>query len=134
MSNAPPKVTIHSNEETPAQAISAPAKRKPGTITDALGRKIVVKSLDPLQVYRLAKIMGAAADSDFARGYAALAACVREFEGEEEDFPTSDREIEAMMQRLGTEGLDAVNEALAELNVLKAKAAKEKSGRDTAKN
>lgn len=128
MSDQPPKVTIHSTE-TAAPAAPAAAQRKPGTITDARGRKIVVRQLDPLQVYRLAKIMGQAADSDFARGYASLAAAVVEFDGQPETFPNSDREIELMMQRLGADGMEAVQTACGELND-----AKPKSSRESLKN
>jgi hypothetical protein len=115
-----PKVVIHSNADGAETAPAATAsKLPPGTVIDAKGRKVVVRPLNPIELYRLAKVMGQAADSDFARNYASFAACVREFDGEPEAFVNSDREIEAMMQRLGTEGLEAVNQALDDLRSVK---------------
>ena len=129
MSEKPPKVTVHSTESGEGQA-KAVNGLPPGTAIDAKGRRITVKQLDPLQVYRLAKIMGIAADSDFARGYAALTACVRDIDGDAVPFPNSDMQLEATMQRLGSDGLDAVNKAL-----VSATAADEKKpNHDAAKN
>jgi hypothetical protein len=118
MSDELPKVTIHSTGDT---AEAAAPVRKPGTITDAKGRKIVVRPVNPLEEYRLSKIMGQAGESSWARTIALQAAAVREFDGEEEDFPNSDREIEAIVQRLGAEGFEAVNKALSELAEAKPK-------------
>src|ERR1700733_9041877 len=120
-----PKVVIHSTE---APESAAPLL-KPGTVTDAKGRKIVVKTLDTLEEYRLAKIMGESGESSWARSIALQAASVREIEGEPEAFPNSDREIEAMVQRLGSEGFEAVSRAHTDL----AKA-KPKPNKDAAKN
>lgn len=110
-----PRVTVHQTDAAEVDAAATKPAAKPGTITDARGRKIVVKILDPVEFYRLGKMMGAAADSEFARNYASVAAAVRELDGEEETFPNSEREIEAMLTRLGHDGLEAANEALGKL-------------------
>lgn len=123
-----PRVNIHASANAGGQGNSASATRL-GEKVDASGRRILVKGLSPLEVYRLAKIMGEAADSGFARNYAAIAASVREIDGEPEAFPNSDREIEAMLQRLGEEGLDTVAAALEELSK-----SKPKSNKDAVKN
>jgi hypothetical protein len=124
-----PKVTIHSEQDT--QHVNAsPAAPKaralpPGTIIDTKGRKIVVRPLDALEEFRLAKIMGANGDSAWARSIALQACSVREFDGEPEAFLDSDSDIEAMVVRLGSEGFEAVNKALAELSKSKPKPNKE---------
>lgn len=123
----PPKVTLH---ETGADAPAAAPIGKPGTVVDGKGRKIVVKLLTPLEQYRISKILGPAGDSDFTRQIASNVATIREFEGEPEAFPNSDREIEALIQRLGDEGFEALHEALADLLALKPK----KVSKDPAKN
>lgn len=126
-----PNVTIHSAQET---AAAAPAASKapalpPGTIVDTKGRKIVVRPLDALEEFRLAKIMGSNGDSAWARSIALQACSVRELDGEPEAFLNSDRDIEAMVGRLGSEGFEAVGKALDEL----AKS-KPKPNKDAAKN
>ena len=117
-----PKVTIHSAE--PGAGAEKPAS-KPGVVVDAKGRRIVVRPIDALEEYRLAKIMGTTADSSRAWYLALQAASVREIEGEPEAFPNSDREIEAMIQRLGADGFDAVGKALVALGEAKPKPNKE---------
>jgi hypothetical protein len=128
-----PKVTIHSARTALSEALpgvkAEVRAHPPGTIIDAKGRKIVVRPLDALEEFRLAKIMGAYGDSAWARSIALQACSVREFEGEQEAFLSNDRDIEAMVQRLGSEGFDAVGKALVELEK-----AKPKPNKDAAKN
>jgi hypothetical protein len=124
-----PKVTVHSATEAPVSAPAASTGLPPGTAIDSKGRKIVAKPLDALEEYRLAKIMGETGDSAWARSIALQAAAVREFEGEPETFPNNDREIEAMVQRLGSEGFEALSKALVDYN-----AAKPKPNKAAAKN
>lgn len=125
-----PTVTIRSTADTPeADAAPVVSGLRPGTVIDAKGRKIVVRPVNTLEEFRLAKIMGEAGESGWARSIALQAASVREFEGEPEMFPNSDREIEVMVERLGTEGFEAVSRALSELS-----AAKPKPNKDAAKN
>lgn len=116
-----PKVTVHSTTEAHATAPAPPTGLPPGTVIDAKGRKLVAKPLDALEEYRLAKIMGESGDSAWARNIALQAAAVREFEGEVETFPNNDREIEAMVQRLGSEGFEALSKALVDYNNAKPK-------------
>jgi hypothetical protein len=126
-----PKVTIHSDtaraEHDTARGDTAPKDRAlpPGTVIDAKGRKIVARPLDALEEFRLAKIMGTNGDSAWARSIALQACSVREFDGDPEAFLDSDREIEAMVGRLGSEGFEAVSRALAELSQAKPKSSKE---------
>lgn len=104
---------IVAGDVSPAATATAPSK--PGTVTDARGRVITIKLLNPLEQYRLARAMGAAADSDRAMALASYAACVRVLDGEPQPFPNTDREVQAMLQRLDTAGIDAVQRAIAEM-------------------
>lgn len=119
-----PKVTVHSATVEPASASAAATGFPAGTVIDAKGRKLVARPLDALEEYRLAKIMGETGDSAWARNIALQAASVREFEGEVETFPNNDREIEAMVQRLGSEGFEALSKALVDYNAAKPKPSK----------
>jgi len=131
--NDTPKVTIHSARTALAEAmpgVKAEVRAHPPvTIIDAKGRKIVVKPLDALEEFRLAKIMGSNGDSAWARSIALQACSVREFDGDPEAFINNDRDIEAMVQRLGSEGFEAVGKALSELSEVKPK-----PNKDAAKN
>jgi hypothetical protein len=118
------KVNVHSADAAPSGNALPP-----GTIIDAKGRKIVVRPLDALEEFRLAKIMGANGDSAWARSIALQACSVREFDGEPEAFLNTDRDIEAMVGRLGSEGFEAVGKALGDLEK-----AKPKPSKDAAKN
>jgi hypothetical protein len=125
--NDTPKVTIHSGtaihsdtaraEHDTARGDTAPKDRAlpPGTVIDAKGRKIVCKLLSPLEQYRLSKIMGEAGESAWTRQIASNAATVQSINGVQEAFINNDSDIEAMIESLGDEGFEAVNEALKEL-------------------
>lgn len=47
-------------------------------------------------------------------GYAMLASCVREIDGQQVMASNSEREIELLIDRLGDEGLNAVGQCLSE--------------------
>jgi hypothetical protein len=96
-------------------AVPAAVKSNSGEITDARGRKLVVKLLDPLETYRLARAMGPSADVDVARAYGSYAASVRVIDGVPQVFPNSDRDIQAMLQLLGSDGVEAVQKAIARM-------------------
>lgn len=94
---------------------ASPARSSPGDVADARGRKFTVKLLDPLETYRLARAMGPTADVDVARTYASYAASVRVIDGEPQAFPNSDRDIQSMLQLLGTDGIEAVQKAILQI-------------------
>lgn len=130
--NDTPTVTILSGAAQTGEAGTEKPETRAlplGTIIDARGRKIVVKSLDALEEFRLAKIMGPHGESSWARSIALQACAVRSIDGDPEAFINNDRDIELMVQRLGSEGFEAVSTALAELNE-----AKPKSNKVAAKN
>lgn len=120
-----PNVTIHQTAgqagEQAAPVAGSTSTLPPGTVIDAQGRKIVVRQLHALDHYRLAKIMGEAGDSGWARQIAVTAVAVCEIDGEPEAFPNTEREVEALIQLLGSDGFEAANKAIAELHKSKPK-------------
>ncbi len=96
------------------------AKAKNQTeVTDATGRKIVVKRLNALEKMRLSKIAGSEGASNPAYfGYVILAASVVSIDGEPEAFPMTSRAVEALISQLDDDGLSAVSGAVAELTGL----------------
>lgn len=115
-----PRASIRKNgaadaAPAPSEAI-VKAAAKTSTFTDALGRTITIRKFSPLMRMRFAEIVGASAGSNPQyTGVAALAAAVTEIDGEKIAFPTSKRELEAMVQRLDDEGIEAIGRAAAEL-------------------
>lgn len=114
------ELNIHGVTTGETASAAAPSKSIPtlplGVAIDAKGRRIKVKQLDPLRVFQLAIAMGQSADSVFARNYASLAASVQEIDGDICSFPANNVQIQAMLQRLGIEGLDAVLTAISDID------------------
>ncbi len=104
---------------TPSAAI-VQAATKTKTVVDSLGRSITVRKFSALTRMKFAELVGAAAASNAQYlGVAALAAAVIEIDGDRVAFPTSKRELEALVQRLDDEGIEAIGPALAELAGIK---------------
>lgn len=83
-------------------------------VTDGKGRTLKVQPPDVLTESRLIRLIGqeAALNSAYLGGYVFPAVSVVEIDGEPMGFPTSQREIDALIQMLGREGLSAVIEHL----------------------
>ncbi|MBV9984504.1 hypothetical protein [Bradyrhizobium sp.] len=115
MSQQPPRVTVHHDDSTAEVPKAAKtAKLPPGSARDRKGRVVRVVPLDPLQSFRLFKMLGPAGDTIGARSIASVAAAVRQIDGEELPFPNTEREIEAVLQLLGTAGYEAASQAISE--------------------
>lgn len=101
-----PKVTLHADKKPAAQ----PAPADANVVTDSLGRKLTVKTLDILYESRLARIVGAeaAANATYMLGYVFPAVSVVAIDGEDVPLPQTQLEIDASITRLGREGLTAV--------------------------
>jgi hypothetical protein len=104
----PPQVTIHHTSD------AAPVVQK-GKRRDARGRMIEAHPLDALETYRLMKLTKAEGGEGFF-GMAAMACSVRSIDGDAELGFSSEMELEALIQRLGNEGLAAVGAALGDFN------------------
>jgi len=101
--------------------------RAQASTLDARGRSIAARKLSLLDYYRLTKMLGEQASNERQMELASLAASVTEIDGEPTIFPNSEREIEALLQRLDFDGITDAGEALKTLNPPAAPA-------DTAKN
>lgn len=83
-------------------------------VTLSTGRKLALKRPNVLAQYRLVAALG-----DLAENRVYLTMCtpllyLAEIDGSEVLFPSSRREVEALIQRLDEEGLRGLTEAIAE--------------------
>lgn len=101
--------------ETPTIAITKTAQAT-ASATDEKGRVITVNKLNALQFYRLTKALGQTASNATTMDLAVLVSSVKEIDGESVDFPGSELQVEALIQRLDFVGLTAVAEALKSLS------------------
>ena len=106
-------VTIHA--DTPSETI-VKAANQPTARIDAAGRSIGIRKMQALDRLKMFEVVGA----DNARnepylGYAALAFHVSSIDGEPVGRPTNKIQLEALVQRLGDDGLNAVGDAVQEM-------------------
>jgi hypothetical protein len=107
------KATIRTSESPSEQVTKAASAIK--KVTDSRGRNIGVVEPSALARYRVMKMLGAEnASNQHVLGYAMLASAVREIDGQQVFAPNSEREIKALIARLGGEGLEAVGRCMAE--------------------
>jgi predicted ATPase len=100
------EVTVNM-DETPSAQLVAEAKKR-ATVTDKTGREIVLEKPSVLMQMRFIKAMGEAASNQAYMSIATPVTCVREIDGLPVSFPTSEREFEALLQRLDEAGMEAV--------------------------
>lgn len=101
--------------ETPSQQVVQAAASTATVVSDE-GRTITVTKLGPLKRMRLFEIIGPeAARNEKYVGIAALACAVTHIDGERVPSPNTKREVEALVDRLGDDGLNAVGEAAAQI-------------------
>jgi len=82
------------------------------TIKDKRGRTLKVRKIGPLQRTRLFKLMGPDNSRNIPLlGHYQMAVSVIEIDGIAHAFPTTELQIEAMIERLDEDGLEAVAEA-----------------------
>lgn len=123
------QVTMH--DETPSQAIVKAASQT-AAVTDPRGRSISLRKLNALDRMKLFELVGADnAKNEQYLGYATLAYMVAAIDGESAPRPTTKLQLEAMVQRLDDDGLEAIGNHFAE----QAEALKESGdGTDALKN
>src|SRR5579871_4589717 len=102
-------------ETSPTQTLAKRAKKE-GSATDARGRLIAVSQLDALQYYNLIKVLGPAAENQSALDFAMMAATVRKINTTEFPLPTSEKDIQFVIQQLDFDGIAAAGEALKAMN------------------
>jgi hypothetical protein len=104
--------SIELNPERPSEAIIRAASASV-SVKDAIGRQITVRRLKALDRMRICELVGAEnAANDRYYGYAALAYSVSEIDGEPTATLSTKAQLEALVQRLDDEGLDAVGQAI----------------------
>jgi hypothetical protein len=107
-------VTIHEDarELSPAmaQAPQSQASQGPRRVTDALGRMIGLRKIGPLEKMRLFKAVGPQnSRNEQYLGLAMLAYMCCELDGETINPPVTEVQVEALVARLGDEGLNAIS-------------------------
>jgi hypothetical protein len=97
---------------TPTQDVIAAANVTAKVQSGAMS--ITIRKLLPIDRMRLASAIGPEnVKNDLYLAYASLAYYVTEIDGETIPRPKSPREVEAIVQRLGDDGLTAVGEGIA---------------------
>jgi hypothetical protein len=97
-----PKVTIKPSDQVVNQA------HKEISVTDGNGRVISLKKPAVLTQYRLIEMLGDAARNQVYMGMVVPLIYVSAIDGEPVFVPTTKRELEALIQRLDEEGIEAV--------------------------
>lgn len=109
------KVTIThepKSGDTPSQAIIS-NENSAQTVTDSKGRQISFRKLKVLERMRMFEVLGPDnSKNEMYLGYSALAFSVTSIDSEKIGRPTTKIALEALLQQLGDEGLDAVGEAM----------------------
>ncbi|MGH8220885.1 MAG: hypothetical protein ACREUT_20310 [Steroidobacteraceae bacterium] len=120
-------IKLELNREAPSPTPKDPEPLS-GVIVDAKGRKLKVRELGILEESRLVRMLGeAASNAMYVTGYVMPAVMVEEIDGEQAAPPTTLREVDAAIQRLGRHGIAAV---LAHVTAL----AERQEGQDQIKN
>ena len=98
---------------SPSERIVAEAQA-PLTIVDAQGRKLEFRRPSALDRLRLFKALGPGLSAnDHYMGYAMLAFCVSAIDDVPVPQPANEAQLEGLVDRLGSAGLEAVGEGMA---------------------
>lgn len=106
--------------------------KKEASHTDARGRLIAVAPLDALQYYNLIKALGPTAQNNAALDLAMMAATVRAIDTTKFPLPSSEKDVQFVIQQLDFDGIAAAGEALESLNANSAE--EQDAEREAAKN
>lgn len=92
-------------------ATDAAETQASNVVTDARGRTLKIVEPDVLTESRLVRMLGedAAFNAAYMEAYVFPAVSVTEIDGVEMPFPTTQREVDASIQRLGREGIGAAS-------------------------
>lgn len=121
--------TVKVNKESTQKSVSQQDDGKT-ILTDAKGRKITLRELDPLQESRIFIAVGAdnAGNSQYMSGYAFPAAMIEYIDGEYFAIPANLKQIEARLTILGRDGMLAMREYM--LKALRAAESSDESNSD----
>lgn len=109
---ADPKLTITQTGADEA-APTASKPNPPDIATDALGHTYTLKKPSILEQYRFVRFIGDV--SDRYMSMVAPLVWIRSIDGDPIGFPNNQRELDALIQRLGDEGVEAVMVAVVKL-------------------
>lgn len=100
---------MEDNKNIPAPTAQVLADDKSFTVTDSTGRKLTYKALGLMEKSRLMRAIGAEhATNQIFFGHAAIAAGVREIDGEPVPWPGNLKQVDQALDRLEDHGLEAV--------------------------
>ncbi|QEL18715.1 hypothetical protein [Limnoglobus roseus] len=106
------KVTINktTDSETPSQSIVKAASQL-AHVTDSRGRSIAIRKFSALDRLRMFEAIGPEnSKNEQYLGYAALAFHVASIDGDSIDKPSTKMQLEALVQRLDDDGMNALAE------------------------
>lgn len=101
------------NRETPGSTVVADAMKE-YEVKDSKGRKLTLRKPEILAQYRIIDVLGERSKNDVYVGMVMPWLWVKAIDGEAVIQPTSHRELEALIQRGGEEGLEAITNFLKE--------------------
>lgn len=104
---------VEINTEAPAEAtkVATPAQK---TVTDTRGRVITIAEPDFLAQFRLTEAVGGSATNEAYMNMVRPLLYVKAIDGDHVFAPNSKREVEALIQRLGADGYNALAKGLME--------------------
>jgi hypothetical protein len=105
-----PKMTLG---ETPTAQLIAKAAAEV-SVTDASGRVISIRKPGILAQYRIIETMGPSADIVTYRGMVTPLIWISAIDGEPVSLPTNKLQLNALIQSVGDEGLEAVVKGIVE--------------------
>lgn len=111
-----PAPAIEAVAAAPAGTVITRIDEKTATVRDALGRTIKVKRLSAVEKMRLAKALGEFNTNETYSNYGWVAAAVREIDSSPVVFPMNNLQLEATVQRLDDDGIDAAMRAMFVVN------------------
>ncbi len=101
-SDTAPKITVHQTSEAVTQHVNQPE------IVTAGAMAITVKKPGVLAQYRIVEVVGDSAKNEVYMGMVMPLLWVTEIDGEPVPPPGTKRELEALIQRLGEDGVSAL--------------------------
>lgn len=101
------QVQIHNNQASPSEMAISKAHQE-AVVTDAKGRTIKLKRPGVLAQYRLIEVLGETAQNRVYMAMVLPLIFVIEIDGDYVFFPAKKSEVEALIQRLDHEGIEAV--------------------------
>jgi hypothetical protein len=103
---------METKTQTPSEYVVA-AGNQTVVVTDVRGRKITVKKMNALGRMRLFEVVGPDnVQNEAYFGFASLACHVTAIDGDPVIQPTTKNQLEALVQRLDDDGLNAVGKAI----------------------